>query len=895
MAAPVIRFRSSDREVLRSLNRMEHGFGQLESQGVSALRRVDQQSRTAEKGLNALAIAAVAAGAALTAAAKRGISEWRDFEIQLRRTQNIVSDMTDAARDDLGRFARSVAVETGASLREVTGSTFTAMSGGARGQTLRDVVRYGAQTNIAYGLDATMAAGRIMQGVTQTGLAPLAWLDAAVAGADIGQTDFRKLSKEAAKTTTGARLLGIDQRENLGLLGYSTLFAGETSEAATQLRALYAQATKEDSPFAKEFRKTTGNAFLDAVSSRGFIGALSDAFQELGPVAAQSRLGTEAGLLASNLVDNQSAALAAMNLARTSSGSFQQDYRNASNTLFGQSRRVGATATDLGVSFGESIAPGLESVLDRVDDILSNPDIERAIAGLGESMGKFLEPASQLAGALASVVGPMAALASVQIPSPGGGVSGMDIGGTAMGLFGLMEMRNMLAARSGGGVMDAARGMGAGVSRSLRLVVRDKRGPGGRAVYGHREMTPGAMAHKAAYAPLASYPAAMRTAMMRQEAETAAAARGQKVKAEKLKRIVAAPEVPRYGMPWGGQVATYSAMLGQPPAPWHAKMRAGMSAGLAGFGGVLRAGGSALLSGGMYGMMGMMLSDLFGQITGFDPLESALGKVTEQLDKLKDSAYHTKQALDSMQKKISENEAKVARLLQGESVTSEDQFVIAANSIVRSIFGGVDLASDPIVNLRHAHKGGVSTDRMSSVEELLDWISGSGGEKRNRTLLAEGLARGLWFNELAGQSEDWTDLIADAKAVNAAAADEEIYASQKTQFGMRYPWMDSQDMRLMLGYADSLANIDIGNRTDAAQLMEYVLSDLSKRLQLLFPDAGTEIGVLDGWRNRVERSLQNIDRSTADSAAAVSAEHTTIYHSVGYMERTPLYQIDEGN
>ena len=211
-------------------------------------------------------------------AAKEGVSEWKNLEIVMVRTQNLVSNMDAKARGRLTNYVRDIAAETGARQGNVAQSSFTAMSGGARDQVLKEVMLLAAQSEIAYGMNASLTAGRIMQGAKQTGLSPGGWYDAAITGADIGQTDITKLSKEAAKTTTGAKMLGIDQRENLGLLGFSTLYTGSTPEAATQLKALYGQATKEDSPFAKEFKKTTGTAFMEAVQQDGFINALERIF-----------------------------------------------------------------------------------------------------------------------------------------------------------------------------------------------------------------------------------------------------------------------------------------------------------------------------------------------------------------------------------------------------------------------------------------------------------------------------------------------------------------------------------------------------------------------------------------------------------------------------------------
>ena len=623
---PAIRIQASDRDAIAMYDRLGRKMRDTDAIGMRSFDNLTRKSELFRRGMLAISLAAASAGAALVRAAKEGVSEWKNLEIVMVRTQNLVSNMDAKARGRLTNYVRDIAVETGARQGSVAQSSFTAMSGGARDQVLKEVMLLAAQSEIAYGMNASLTAGRIMQGAKQTGLSPGGWYDAAITGADIGQTDITKLSKEAAKTTTGAKMLGIDQRENLGLLGFSTLYTGSTPEAATQLKALYGQATKEDSPFAKEFKKTTGVAFMEAVQQDGFINALERAFDAIGPTLAASRLGLEAGPLAYNLVNEASGARSAMTSARLSGGAFTEDYGRASDTFYGQSRRTGAAALNFSTEFGETISPVLKEVMRMAEEILSDPTTLDAMEGLALAIGNFIGPASELAAAFATISAPISALAGAQVPTPGGGVPGLDVGGTVMGMFALTELQQMMKGRGERRTARTAptsrKGMGSKNPNRMKIQVKDMR--------------------KIATRGGAQYFVDPKTGTRVHQKGTAM--------------------VNTYGGP----------MVTQPPmvSPWYQRVNAKDNVRRGGRSAMNMIGmaGRGAMSLGMYGMGAAMVSGLVGQITGFDPMQKATDGLTEAFKHLTDATYAAEKAALKRQEADDKIRRDIATELSGENI-----------------------------------------------------------------------------------------------------------------------------------------------------------------------------------------------------------------------------------
>ena len=844
MAAPAIRVQATDREVAQMFKRMDQRFKQSERQGRETFDTIDKHSKLAAKGVNVFTAALAGIGIAAQKGIRVAISEFEQFDIKIVRTQNLVNNMTNDMARNLGEYARLQATSTGAPRQSVFGSTFTGMSGGARDAALRQAIRVGAQANIAYDTAPTEAVMRLTQVMAQTKLGAREAMEAMVVGADIGQTDFGQLAANVAHTTVGARLLGIDQRENIGILGTGTMFAPSTAEAATQQKALYAQAVNEASPFSKEFKKVTGTAFLEAVRNDGFLQALAHAFAVIGQGRAVSLLGaSRSGPYAASIAANLPLFQAGAQTARTGGG-FTLDYLRASDTLYAQRARTREAGANLLLTGGQGAESALQTFLSRAEEIFNDPASHEAMEALASALGNFLTPAGQLATAFNTISGPLQLLASAKIPTPGGGVSGLDVGGTAMGIFAMSEMRQMMNnRRAAGTAANIASGSGLGPrGRQMKIVlkddrrhIRDERYKGQKgAVYGTA-----ADRHQAAY-----------------------------VQQQREQRYM--NNAARTGM-----MHTPMGMVPIQRAPWSQRMRAGASAGWAGaraMGGTI---GGGLMTAGMWGMGASMLSGLFGQITGFDPLEEAIDRMSDTFRSLTDSTFEAQKSVERFADSLRDIAEEAANILEGTVTPEEEEYESfanqkTANMLRRAIYGGLIPDKDwTIASQKATYESllqGENTHMRGSVFRHL----GLGNTLRGTNLTPQDVVGKYTLYNLIKDSEE-EGAIGKAKSVK-----EELDAIH-TEEEQRYVMAALGSLTELLSDKDKVA------WQDFETMLALALTNPITELFDFLTDNSLDEAILESNLKR-EKTLEEI--------AANTATYTSIYQTVGYATPSPLYQED---
>lgn len=849
MAAPAIRVQATDRQVTDMFNRMDRRFRQSEREGRAALDTIDKHSRIVTKGLNAMNVALAGIGYAAQRGVRVAISEFEQFDIKLVRTQNIVDNMTNRMRNQLGEYARMQAATIGAPGQSVFGSTFTGMSGGVRGSGLRDVIRLGAQANIAYGTDPTETVMRLTQAMAQTKLNARDAMNAMVVGADIGQTDFGQLAANLSKTTVGARLLGIDQRANIGMLGAGTMFAPSTAEAATQQKALYAQAIKEDSPFAKEFKKTTGIAFLEAVQSEGFIMALSTAFSALGANRAVSLLGSEtAGPYASSIVDNVATFQAAAQAAQFGTG-FSADYLRASDTLFAQRRRTGEAGRNLLLTGGAGGADALQTFLAQAEEIFNDPRSHDVMEALAKALGNFLLPAGQLASAFNTITGPLQLLASAQIPTPGGGISGLDVGGTAMGLFAMSEMKEMINRRRGIGGVAGAAAPGAAGGRKMKIILKDDR------------MRKGMSADGRYYGPtgvLESPRESFHTKQRRKHTEQ---------KQAQMRSNIAA----RGGIDTPVGFIPYRDRR----QPWHRRAMTGAATGLAAARGVGGRIGGGIMTAGMWGMGASMVSGLFGQITGFDPMQESIDRLSDTFAKVTDSSYEARKSVERFNDMMREVIEEVADIKADKVVPTDDELEDNITSLAVSILG------EAIEGMEIDPKDWTLESQVATLGALAQ------GEQ---THMAGSVFRHLGVTgDIPGTDMSVDDVISSAYLYKELKDDPRQTVKDKAQVELEqlrglYNQAEIDTLLAALpSIMDMRQNVDLMETDFASQALAYALSDPTNFLFDLLATDDIDKAILDTLVSSQE---------TLEEIATNTATYTSIYQTVGYTTPSPLYQED---
>lgn len=331
----------------------------------------------------------VAAAAAVTAFAVKGIAEFATFEKGMNEVFTLLPGISEEAMGQMNDDTRKFVREMGVAHEEAVPALYSALSAGVPADNVFSFMETAAKASKGGVTDMNTAVSGISSVVNAYGDS----LNGAGEASDLmftavrlGQTTFEELSASLFQVNPVASSLGVKFGDVTAALATMTSVGVPTSVATTQLRAAMVELSQDGGKTSEMFKELSGKTFKQFIAEGGNTG---DALQLLADHAEKTGVGVndlfgsvEAGgaALALTGANNEkfNASLSDMNAsAGATDAAFQQMDRGLSRSW----ERITIGVTDAALGFGEKLAPAVADVSDWIGAHL--PDaLEQAGAAL---------------------------------------------------------------------------------------------------------------------------------------------------------------------------------------------------------------------------------------------------------------------------------------------------------------------------------------------------------------------------------------------------------------------------------------------------------------------------------------------------------------------------------
>lgn len=415
----ILKFRNEADAALRAAGMGVSNLGT--KSGVAAAK--GQALSTSMKGIAVAGAGVIAAMVGVAASLKEvsaGLDTFREFEKGMANVQTLMPDMISLV-DEFGEQAREMAITTGIEVDKMTESLYSTVSALGATEESFDIMAIAAKTAVA-GLADAGDAVRLLTGVTKafgdtSAVATQEIADMAFATVRLGVTTIPELANSITQATGTAKLLGVETKELFGAMATLTGVTGNTSEVATQLRAMFIallRPTDTMKQLYKELGVTSGEAL---VAQNGLAGALvkistqakDSGFKLVELLGRVESLGAVSFLSGEMLgTFNEK-----MNQVENSAGSMQTAFEIQAKTLDTAMNRMGTAFNEFQVTVGATFAPIMHEIADLMTDMALGfrelePNVQKAIA-------VFIALAPALAGVTVAFIALKAAMASIAL------------------------------------------------------------------------------------------------------------------------------------------------------------------------------------------------------------------------------------------------------------------------------------------------------------------------------------------------------------------------------------------------------------------------------------------------------------------------------------------------
>ena len=273
--------------------------------------RFGSTAKTLAKGV------ALGAGAAVLGAAVAGTKALLDFDTGMREVFTLMPDITDQARtamqEDVLAFSKSAGIATG----EVLPSLYQALSKGVPADNVFDFMEVASQAAIGGSVGLETAVDGITSTVNAfaaSGITAREVSDQMFTAVRTGGTTFGELSDSLFNVSPIAADLGVKFGDVAAALAQITSKGVPTSVAATQLRQLFVELSKDGGKAADAFQELSGKTFTDFIHSGRDV---ADAMELMQEAAADS------GKSLADMFGSVEAGAAALQLGGSNLGDFR--------------------------------------------------------------------------------------------------------------------------------------------------------------------------------------------------------------------------------------------------------------------------------------------------------------------------------------------------------------------------------------------------------------------------------------------------------------------------------------------------------------------------------------------------------------------------------------------
>lgn len=283
--------------------------------------------------------------------------------------------------NELKTSVQEMAVETGKSTDDLSGGLYNVISAfGDTGDTVKilQTNAKAAAAGLATTTDAINLTSSVTKGYGDTSANAVQKVsDLAFQTVKLGQTTFPELAGSIGKVTPLASTLGVSMEEMFGVMATGTGVTGSASEVSTQLRGIFQSLmspTKDMTDLLSNLGYASGDAMIAELGLQGSINKIVES-AKASDTPLQKYIGSIEGQtlalsLAGSLSDTFTEKLGAMgNVVGATDQAFKDQTQgvNANGFAMAQLRQKVAVAAQ---SLGDSLAPALSSVLDKLPPII---------------------------------------------------------------------------------------------------------------------------------------------------------------------------------------------------------------------------------------------------------------------------------------------------------------------------------------------------------------------------------------------------------------------------------------------------------------------------------------------------------------------------------------------
>lgn len=264
-------------------------MGVIKVDGRDATREIDKVENAAERGskrtsghfsamggaLKAGILGAVAVGGAAVAAfTTKAVAVFGKFDAGMKEVFTLLPGMSKKAMSEMGQQAIQTARDIGRMPEEVVPALYQSLSAGVPKENVFGFIKIASKAADAGATDLTTSVNGITSAVNAYGAETLTAeqaSDAMFTTVRLGKTTFAELSDSLFNVNPIASALGVSFTDVSAGMAAITLQGVPTNVAATQMRQLFIELSKEGGETASTFERIAGKSFKDFIASGGNV------------------------------------------------------------------------------------------------------------------------------------------------------------------------------------------------------------------------------------------------------------------------------------------------------------------------------------------------------------------------------------------------------------------------------------------------------------------------------------------------------------------------------------------------------------------------------------------------------------------------------------------------
>ena len=303
--------------------------------------------------------------ATATAAATKGIFAFSDFEKGMKEVMTLLPDAGDTVFGELSDQVKDFSKEFGVLPDEVIPSLYQSISAGVPKDSVFEFLEVSTKAAKGGLTDLSVAVDGISSVVNSYGSEIISATEASdlmFTAVKLGKTDFNQLSTELYKVAPIAASLGIDFGAVTASLANLTAKGVPTAQAATQLKAAFAELGKEGTKADKAFRELSGKSLTDFLKGGGkFEDALimmKEGADKAGVSVLDMMSSIEAGqAILALTADGGDALNATMEEMSNAAGATDAAFQTMDSSMSASFDKIKANLSVVAIETGERIAP----------------------------------------------------------------------------------------------------------------------------------------------------------------------------------------------------------------------------------------------------------------------------------------------------------------------------------------------------------------------------------------------------------------------------------------------------------------------------------------------------------------------------------------------------------